>query len=277
MLFDRAHPALAGALAARGYAEPTPVQEAVLQAGAAARDLLVSAQTGSGKTVAYGLALAEHLLGGERAAAAGRAAGAGGGADARAGDAGAGRAGLAVRAAGARIASPASAAWTDARGAGARRRLPCRGRHARAAVRPSAPRRAAICRRCARWCWTRPTRCSTSAFARSWSSCWTRRPEDAAHADVLRHHRPRDRLAGRASSSATRCASTRWAATGRMPTSPTAPCGWRRTRRSTRWSMCCAIRRRRRRWCSAPPARRCAICTPACWSAASPRSRCPAS
>ncbi len=63
MLFDRAHPALAGALAARGYTEPTPVQEAVLQEGAAGRDLLVSAQTGSGKTVAYGLALAEDLLG----------------------------------------------------------------------------------------------------------------------------------------------------------------------------------------------------------------------
>ena len=62
MCFAAAHPALAGALAARGYAEPTPVQAAVLQEGAG-RDLLVSAQTGSGKTVAYGLALAEDLLG----------------------------------------------------------------------------------------------------------------------------------------------------------------------------------------------------------------------
>jgi len=62
MSFDLAHPALAGALAARGYVEPTPVQDAVLQA-AAGRDLLVSAETGSGKTVAYGLALAGNLLG----------------------------------------------------------------------------------------------------------------------------------------------------------------------------------------------------------------------
>lgn len=54
---------LASALAARGYAEPTPVQAAVLQAEAAGRDLLVSAQTGSGKTVAFGLALAPEILG----------------------------------------------------------------------------------------------------------------------------------------------------------------------------------------------------------------------
>jgi ATP-dependent RNA helicase DeaD len=59
------HPALARALSERGYTELTPVQAAVLQAGAEARDLLVSAQTGSGKTVAYGLAFAGSLLGGE--------------------------------------------------------------------------------------------------------------------------------------------------------------------------------------------------------------------
>ena len=39
------------------------MQAAVLQPDAAGRDLLVSAQTGSGKTVAYGLALAPTLLG----------------------------------------------------------------------------------------------------------------------------------------------------------------------------------------------------------------------
>jgi ATP-dependent RNA helicase DeaD len=39
------------------------VQAAVLEIAAADRDLLVSAQTGSGKTVAYGLALASTLLG----------------------------------------------------------------------------------------------------------------------------------------------------------------------------------------------------------------------
>ena len=62
MPFPALHPALARALSERDYAEPTPVQEAVLAADGA-RDLLVSAQTGSGKTVAYGLALAPSLLG----------------------------------------------------------------------------------------------------------------------------------------------------------------------------------------------------------------------
>lgn len=65
MSFPRAHPDLARALTERGYAEPTPVQAAVLQPGTEGRDLLVSAQTGSGKTVAYGLALASTLLDGD--------------------------------------------------------------------------------------------------------------------------------------------------------------------------------------------------------------------
>src|SRR4051812_34312650 len=56
-------PPLARALAERNYDEPTPVQTAVLADDAAGRDLLVSAQTGSGKTVAYGLAIAADLLG----------------------------------------------------------------------------------------------------------------------------------------------------------------------------------------------------------------------
>ncbi|WP_156678513.1 DEAD/DEAH box helicase [Sphingomonas profundi] len=57
-------PAFLGeALAARGYDTPTDVQAAVLVAEAQGRDLLVSAQTGSGKTVAYGLAMASTLLG----------------------------------------------------------------------------------------------------------------------------------------------------------------------------------------------------------------------
>ena len=55
-------PALASALAARGYATLTPVQLAVLEPQARGRDLLVSARTGSGKTVAYGLVLAQTLL-----------------------------------------------------------------------------------------------------------------------------------------------------------------------------------------------------------------------
>ncbi len=55
-------PPLQAALAARGYDTLTPVQEAVLRDGGA-RDLLVSAQTGSGKTVAFGLAIAGQVLG----------------------------------------------------------------------------------------------------------------------------------------------------------------------------------------------------------------------
>jgi ATP-dependent RNA helicase DeaD len=53
---------LAAALAARGYEAPTPVQAAVIEADAAGRDLVVSAQTGSGKTVAFGMAMAPELL-----------------------------------------------------------------------------------------------------------------------------------------------------------------------------------------------------------------------
>ncbi|MCP3054140.1 DEAD/DEAH box helicase [Aurantimonas marianensis] len=63
MSFRPTSPPLARALAERGYEDPTPVQDAVLEAGAAERDLLVSAQTGSGKTIAYGLAIASTLLG----------------------------------------------------------------------------------------------------------------------------------------------------------------------------------------------------------------------
>jgi ATP-dependent RNA helicase DeaD len=65
MPFPSTHPSLEAALTAKGYAEPTPVQAAVLQSEARDRDLIVSAQTGSGKTVAYGLALASTLLGEE--------------------------------------------------------------------------------------------------------------------------------------------------------------------------------------------------------------------
>lgn len=69
--FSKTSPALARALAERDYHDATPVQSAVLAAEAEGRDLLVSAQTGSGKTVAYGLALAPRILGGaEKIAAA---------------------------------------------------------------------------------------------------------------------------------------------------------------------------------------------------------------
>ncbi|SEL01629.1 ATP-dependent RNA helicase DeaD [Roseovarius azorensis] len=57
-------PALSNALAARGYETLTPVQEAVTDPALNDADLLVSAQTGSGKTVGFGLAIAPTLLDG---------------------------------------------------------------------------------------------------------------------------------------------------------------------------------------------------------------------
>lgn len=63
MPFPVTNPSLARALTQRGYDEPTSVQAAVLAPETSGRDLLVSAQTGSGKTVAFGLALAEGVLG----------------------------------------------------------------------------------------------------------------------------------------------------------------------------------------------------------------------
>jgi ATP-dependent RNA helicase DeaD len=64
LAFRKSPASIARALAEREYNEATPVQAAVLESEADGRDLLVSAQTGSGKTVAYGLALAETLLDG---------------------------------------------------------------------------------------------------------------------------------------------------------------------------------------------------------------------
>ncbi|WP_331373098.1 DEAD/DEAH box helicase [Sinorhizobium chiapasense] len=70
--FEGIAPAIAEALARRGYNELTPVQKAMLDPALDGADALVSAQTGSGKTVAFGLALAPTLLDGtQRFGAAG--------------------------------------------------------------------------------------------------------------------------------------------------------------------------------------------------------------
>jgi len=58
-------PTLAEALSERGYSTLTPVQEAVTAPDTLGRDMLVSAQTGSGKTLGFGLAIAPTLLGDE--------------------------------------------------------------------------------------------------------------------------------------------------------------------------------------------------------------------
>ena len=54
---------LSDALAQQGYDTLTPVQDAVSDPTLETTDLLVSAQTGSGKTVGFGLAIAPNLLG----------------------------------------------------------------------------------------------------------------------------------------------------------------------------------------------------------------------
>ncbi|KUO64914.1 MAG: DEAD/DEAH box helicase [Alphaproteobacteria bacterium BRH_c36] len=69
--FEGVVPALRDALTKREYVELTPVQKAVLAPDVTGQDAVVSAQTGSGKTVAFGLAIAPDLLqGGDRFAAA---------------------------------------------------------------------------------------------------------------------------------------------------------------------------------------------------------------
>ena len=55
--------ALAKALEAQGYTTLTSVQEAVTSPEVTGKDLLVSAQTGSGKTLGFGLAIAPGLFG----------------------------------------------------------------------------------------------------------------------------------------------------------------------------------------------------------------------
>ena len=62
MTFPDVTPLLAEALTAHGYTALTPVQTSVIAPEARSRDLVVSAQTGSGKTVAFGLAIADELL-----------------------------------------------------------------------------------------------------------------------------------------------------------------------------------------------------------------------
>jgi ATP-dependent RNA helicase DeaD len=64
MTFENIPPLLDEALTARGYTTLTPVQSAVIAPEAEGRDLVVSAQTGSGKTVAFGLAMAPQILDG---------------------------------------------------------------------------------------------------------------------------------------------------------------------------------------------------------------------
>jgi len=65
------HASLVQAVAAAGYTKPTPVQEQAIPAAIGGRDLLVSSQTGSGKTAAFMLP-ALHKLASAEPAPAGR-------------------------------------------------------------------------------------------------------------------------------------------------------------------------------------------------------------
>jgi ATP-dependent RNA helicase RhlE len=66
--FDRfpLAPALRRGVAAAGFSEPRPIQAAALGPALAGRDVLGLAQTGTGKTAAFGLALLERLLAADR-------------------------------------------------------------------------------------------------------------------------------------------------------------------------------------------------------------------
>jgi ATP-dependent RNA helicase DeaD len=66
MNIDLLPPLLGEAISARGYTALTTVQSAVMTEEATGRDLIVSAQTGSGKTVAFGLAMAAQILENDR-------------------------------------------------------------------------------------------------------------------------------------------------------------------------------------------------------------------
>jgi len=64
---------IASALKKRGFKALTAVQKAVVSAQSQRRDLRISSQTGSGKTVAIGIALASHFLDEEESASGGGA------------------------------------------------------------------------------------------------------------------------------------------------------------------------------------------------------------
>ena len=55
-------PALAGAFSRLGFTEPTPIQNQAIPLALEGHDILGLAQTGTGKTLAFGLPLADHLL-----------------------------------------------------------------------------------------------------------------------------------------------------------------------------------------------------------------------
>src|ERR1700747_512630 len=55
-------PSLKEQLACAGFVKPTPVQSAAIPPGAEGKDVLATAQTGTGKTLAFLIPLLERLL-----------------------------------------------------------------------------------------------------------------------------------------------------------------------------------------------------------------------
>jgi len=56
------HPDLYQGIEASGYTSPTPVQELVIPSILSGRDIIASAQTGTGKTAAFLLPMIHHLI-----------------------------------------------------------------------------------------------------------------------------------------------------------------------------------------------------------------------
>ncbi len=143
---------------------------------ASGRDLLVSAQTGSGKTVAFGLAMATTLMGAEeRLPPAGKPMALIIAPDARAGPAGAARAVVALRRSRRPRRHLRRRHGRTCGSARAQLRRAHRGRHAGAPARSSGTAAASISPSSRPSFSMKPTRCSISASARTWNSFSTQR------------------------------------------------------------------------------------------------------
>jgi ATP-dependent RNA helicase DeaD len=246
-------------MVARGYDTLTEVQDAVSTPEAAGRDLLVSAQTGSGKTVAYGLAMAGDPAGRGRALPALEP--------------------LALVIAPTReLALQVSTELIWLYGPAGGRVLTCVG-----GMDPCASARAG---RRLRTSWSAPRAACATTWSAARSTCPRcgrrarrgrrdarhglprgpggdpRRHAEPPHPAVLRHHAAADRGAGRRyQRDALRIDTVGRARARRHRLSGGARRA--RPRSSMRWSTCCASTRRAPS-CSAPPARRCGACTAAC-------------
>ncbi len=247
---ESALPTLAAPIAAaprRGTAampSPPPSRPPCSRPRRPAATSLVSAQTGSGKTVAFGLAIAPDAAGRGRAARPAPAPlGPGHRADARTGAAGAARAGLALCARPAprrllrrRHGHPRTSAARSnaARISSSARPGACATISSAAALDLAAPagRRAGRGRRDARPRLPRGPRVHPR-----------RRPGRAPHAAVLGHRPARDRRTGQALPARRPAHRRHRRARASMATSTTAPCAWRPDERRARGRQPAALLR----------------------------------